>query len=139
MTVIAVLVTTFICNYTCQRFGLEAMLILFVTVSGAIWGWVIRWLYVAGKLTVSHIIVIWMVWTGTVLGGVSYYLAFMGITDNLETLSRYIMVELVAGVGGYFVKGGVENALKIMGTNKLDRDAQKIEAAKELGDPPPDL
>lgn len=95
-----------------KMFGLESMLILFVATSAVLAGWCIRWLYKSGRLTLSHILVIWMVWTGTVLGGASYYLSYIGKTANLETLSRYIMVEVVAGVGGYFVKSGVEFALR---------------------------
>lgn len=111
LTVGAVLVMTAAVLYILRHWGLEAMLILFVTASGAGWGWVIRWRYVSGGLTVSHILVIWMVWTGTILGGASYYLAYRGLNSDLETLSRYVMVEVVAGIGGYFIKSGVENVL----------------------------
>ena len=104
-----------------QRDGLETVLVMVVTASALAWGWVIRWLYKDGRITVSHILVIWMVWTGTVMGGASYYLAYRGITNDLETLSRYIMVEVVAGVGGYFVKSGVENvATKITARKNSD-------------------
>ena len=57
------------------------------------------------------------------MGGASYYLAYRGITANLETLSRYVMVEVVAGVGGYFVKSGVENVIGTLSSkNSVKRD-----------------
>ena len=98
LTILVVLCITWITCWILQTFGLESMLVFFIAISGAIWGWVIRWLYTDKRLTVSHILVIWMVWTGTILSGASYYLAYKGLTANLETLSRYIMVEVVAGV-----------------------------------------
>lgn len=109
LTALLVLTVTAGIMWLLRSYGLEAMLILFVAGSGAFWGWIIRWLWKDGRITLSHILVIWMVWTGTILGGASYYLAYRGITANLETLSRYVMVEVVAGIGGYFVKSGVEN------------------------------
>lgn len=111
LTVAGVLVTTAGILYLLRNWGLEAMLVLFVAASAAGWGWVIRWLWADGRITLSHILVIWMVWTGTILGGASYYLAYRGMTSNLETLSRYVMVEVVAGIGGYFLKSGAENVL----------------------------
>ena len=110
-TIIAVFGTTAGIMYLLRFYGLEAMLILFIAMSAAGWGWVLRWLWKDGRITLSHILVIWMVWTGTVLSGASYYLAYRGLSADLETLSRYIMVEVVAGVGGYFVKSGVENVV----------------------------
>lgn len=108
-TLAGVLAATAGILYLLRHWGLEAMLILFIALSAAGWGWVLRWLWSDGRITLSHILVIWMVWTGTVLSGASYYLAYRGLSADLETLSRYIMVEVVAGVGGYFVKSGVEN------------------------------
>lgn len=91
-----------------EAYGLEGVVVLVVAGTAAFWGWVIRWLWRDGRITLSHILVIWMVATGTLLGGASYYFAYRGIDANLETLSRYIMVEVVAGIGGYFIKSGVE-------------------------------
>ena len=110
-TVTVVLIVTAAVLYILRHFGLEAVLILVIAGSAAAWGWVVRWLWKDGRITMSHIFAIWMVWTGTIMGGASYYLAYRGFTANLETLSRYVMVEVVAGVGGYFVKSGVENAI----------------------------
>lgn len=92
--------------------GLEALVLLVVILTAAFWGWVIHWLWDDGRITLSHIFGVWLVWTGTMMGGMSYYLAYRGITANLETLSRYVMVEVVAGVGGYFIKSAVENVTK---------------------------
>lgn len=117
-TLAAIAVITAAIIYVLRHWGLEAMLVLFVVISAAMWGWVIRWRYRQGALTISHILVIWMVWTGTILGGASYYLAYLDKTSSLETLSRYVMVEVVAGVGGYFVKAGVENAISKVATHK---------------------
>ena len=109
LSVVWVLVLSASVLYILRHFGLEAVLILVVSGTGAGWGWVIRWLWKSKRITMSHILVIWMVWTGTILGGASYYLAHRGSSADLETLSRYVMVEVVAGVGGYFVKSGIEN------------------------------
>lgn len=108
LTLVVVLIVTASVMYILRHWGLEAALVLVVAGTAAGWGWVLRWLWVDGRITLSHILVIWMVWTGTILGGASYYLAYRGVTADLETLSRYVMVEVVAGVGGYFVKSGVE-------------------------------
>lgn len=110
-TVAGVLIVTAAVLHILRHFGLEAVLILVIAGSAAAWGWVVRWLWIDGRITMSHIFAIWMVWTGTIMGGASYYLAYREITANLETLSRYVMVEVVAGVGGYFVKSGVENVI----------------------------
>ena len=74
----------------------------------------IHWLYKDGRITFSHVLVIWLVASGTVMSGASYYLAYRGITSTLETLSRYVMVETVAGSAGYFLKSAVENAANII-------------------------
>lgn len=108
LTLAVMLIVTASVMYILRHWGLEAALVLVVAGTAAGWGWVLRWLWSDGRITLSHILVIWMVWTGTILGGASYYLAYRGITADLETLSRYVMVEVVAGVGGYFVKSGVE-------------------------------
>ncbi len=92
------------------------MLILFIALSAAGWGWVLRRLWVDGRITLSRIIVIWVVWTGTVLSAASCCLAYRGLSADLETLSRYIMVEVVAGVGGYFAKSGVEHVVGMRST-----------------------
>ncbi|MCC8156382.1 MAG: hypothetical protein LIO54_03785 [Oscillospiraceae bacterium] len=124
LSVAAVMEATALVVWLLQWRGLETALIMVVAASALAWGWVIRWLYKDGRITVSHILVIWMVWTGTVMGGASYYLAYRGIADDLETLSRYIMVEVVAGVGGYFVKSGVENvAAKITAKKSSGNDS----------------
>lgn len=119
-TLAAVVIATASVLYLLRHWGLEAMLIFFIALSAAGWGWVLRWLWADGRITLSHILVIWMVWTGTVLSGASYYLAYRGINADLETLSRYIMVEVVAGVGGYFAKSGVENVVGTRGAKKTD-------------------
>lgn len=123
MTVAGVLIVTAAVLSILRRIGLEAVLILVVAGTAAAWGWVVRWLWKDGRITMSHIFAIWMVWTGTIMGGASYYLAYRGITANLETLSRYVMVEVVAGVGGYFVKSGVENVIGTLSSkNSVKRD-----------------
>ena len=121
-TAIAVLFVAMIVYAILKLLGLEAMLILFVVTSAAIFGWITKWLATSKKLTVSHLLVLWMVWTGTILSGTSYYLAYRGMTANLETLSRYIMVEVVAGASGYFIKSGVENTAERLKARKHDND-----------------
>lgn len=108
----AVLLCYIVALAALRIFGLEALVMLAIILSAGFWGWVIRWLWTDGRITVSHILCIWIVWTGTLMGAMSYYLAYRGITANLETLSRYVMVEVVAGVGGYFIKSAVENVAK---------------------------
>ena len=120
LTLAAVLAATASVMYILRHWGLEAALILVVAGTAAGWGWVLRWLWADGRITLSHILVIWMVWTGTILGGASYYLAYRGLSADLETLSRYVMVEVVAGVGGYFVKSGVEFVVRGKTTAQTD-------------------
>ena len=64
-----------------------------------------------GRITFSHVLVVWLMASGTVMGGASYYLAFRGVTDTLETLAHYVMVETVAGSAGYLAKSTMENVL----------------------------
>lgn len=85
----------------------------------AFWGWVLRWLYRDGRMTVSHILVIWLTASSTVMTAASYYLAYRGVTAVLETLSRYVMVETVAGSAGYFIKSALENTRR-SGLGKRD-------------------
>lgn len=120
----AALLICYIVSLTALCIGLEAVVMLAIILSAAFWGWVIRWLWKDGRITLSHIFGIWLVWTGTLMGAMSYYLAYRGITANLETLSRYVMVEVVAGVGGYFIKSAVENVAK--------RTKRKVRTKKDL-------
>jgi hypothetical protein len=99
---------------------IKYVLIAAGVVTCAFWGGVIRWLHKEDRLTVSHILVIWMVATGTLMGAASYYLAYLDKTATLETLSRYVMVETVAASAGYFIKSGVENINKNKSTQKRD-------------------
>lgn len=99
--------------------GLEGILIFGVVCVAAFWGWVLRWLYRDGRMTVSHILVIWLTASGTVMTAASYYLAYRGVTAVLETLSRYVMVETVAGSAGYFIKSALENTRR-SGLGKRD-------------------
>lgn len=124
-TLAGVLAATAGVLYLLRHWGLEAMLILFIALSAGGWGWVLRWLWHDGRITLSHILVIWMVWTGTVLSGASYYLAYRGLGADLETLSRYIMVEVVAGVGGYFIKSGIENVVGMRNNKSEESEVKK--------------
>jgi Skp family chaperone for outer membrane proteins len=95
-----------------------------ITVSA---GMLIRYLHKNNKLTLSHILVIYLVATGTILGGLSYYFAFIELTNTLEQLSKYIMIETVAGSAGYFIKAGFENITKI----REQRDKAETEIRAE--------
>ncbi len=94
-----------------KYFGAEGILILGIIGVAVFWGWVLRWLHADGRVTFSHVLVIWLMASGTVMGGASYYLALRGITDTLETLARYVMVETVAGSAGYLAKSTMENVM----------------------------
>ncbi len=94
-----------------KYFGAEGILILGIIGVAVFWGWVLRWLYTDGRITFSHVLVIWLMASGTVMGGASYYLALRGITDTLETLAHYVMVETVAGSAGYLAKSTMENVM----------------------------
>jgi hypothetical protein len=109
LTLAIVLVSTIIFMWVLKRYHLEGVLVLGIFCVAAFWGWIIRWLYKDGRITFSHILVIWLVASGTIMGATSYFLAYCGITDTLETLSRYVMVETVAGSAGYFLKSALEN------------------------------
>lgn len=111
LTLVATAFMTALILWILRHHSLEGVLIFTVCCVAAFWGWVIRWLHATGRLTMSHILVIWMVASGTVMGGMSYFLAYRGITATLETLSRYVMVETVAGSAGYFIKSAIENAV----------------------------
>lgn len=121
MTLLSVTATTVLVLWILRHHSLEGVFVFGVCCVAAFWGWVLRWLYSDGRLTFSHVLVMWLVASGTVMGAASYYLAYRGITATLETLSRYVMVETVAGSAGYFLKSAVENAVdKIKGNNKKD-------------------
>ena len=105
-----------------KYFGAEGILVLGIICVAIFWGWVLRWLYADGRITFSHILVIWLMASGTVMGGASYYLALRGFTDTLETLARYVMVETVAGSAGYFIKSTMENIM----SRKADSTGQDI-------------
>jgi hypothetical protein len=124
LTVLAICTATATILWILRHCALEGVLVFGVCCVAAFWGWIIRWLFKDGRITFSHILVIWMVASGTVMGGASYYLAYREITATLETLSRYVMVETVAGSAGYFLKSVVENSVdKIKGnTKKCTRD-----------------
>jgi predicted nucleic acid-binding Zn finger protein len=87
-----------------RNFGLESLYILAIASICTACGYFVRWLHKDGRITVSHIIAVWIVGTGTIFLLSNYYLAYRGIAANLETLGRYIAVEMVAGVFGYYGK-----------------------------------
>ena len=92
-------------------FGAEGIFILGIIGVAVFWGWVLRWLYTDGRITFSHVLVVWLMASGTVMGGASYYLALRGVTDTLETLAHYVMVETVACSAGYLAKSTMENVM----------------------------
>ena len=108
MTLMAVTLCTAVIVALLNNFGLESVIVLCVVIGSGFWGWMIKWLYDNDRLTVSHLIAIWVIFTGTMFSGASYYLAYRGIDNNLETLSHYIMVEVVAVIAGYYMKSGTE-------------------------------
>ncbi len=122
ITLLAVVATTVLILWILRHHALEGVLVFGVCAVAAFWGWIIRWLYKAGRITFSHVLVIWMVASGTVMGGASYYLAYRGINATLETLSRYVMVETVAGSAGYFLKSAIENTTDKIKNNTTNRD-----------------
>lgn len=111
VTIIFIIGLTFFAIWLVKWYSLQGIFIFIAACVAGFWGWVIRWLYIDGRLTVSHILVIWLVATGTIMGMASYFLADSGSSDTLETLSRYVMVEVVAGSVGYFLKSGVEHSI----------------------------
>jgi hypothetical protein len=111
LTLLSIAAATVLVLWILKHRSLEGVLVFGVCCVAAFWGWVIRWLYKDGRITFSHILVIWLVASGTVMSGASYYLAYRGITATLETLSRYVMVETVAGSSGYFLKSAAENSI----------------------------
>ena len=113
-TLIVVFIAALAIMFLLRFFALEGLLVFGICNVAAFWGWVIRWLYIVKRLTFSHILVIWLVASGTVMSGASYYLAYREIVATLETLSRYVMVETVAGSAGYFLKAGIENSITKM-------------------------
>ena len=120
LTVLAIAMLTTAALVVLKFFALEGLMIFSVCCASAFWGWVIYWLHSSGRITFSHILVIWLVASGTIMSGASYYLAYREITATLETLSRYVMVETVAGSAGYFIKSAVENATNIITNKKRD-------------------
>ena len=52
-----------------KYFGAEGILILGIISVAVFWGWVLRWLYTDGRITFSHVLVIWLMASGTVMGG----------------------------------------------------------------------
>jgi len=121
-TILTVALATAAVLWVLKSYSLEGVLVLGICCVAAFWGWVISWLHADGRLTLSHVIVIWLVASGTVMGGASYYLAYREITATLETLSRYVMVETVAGSAGYFLKSAIENAIGISKASSVKRD-----------------
>ncbi|MDR0946250.1 MAG: hypothetical protein LBM87_00690 [Ruminococcus sp.] len=108
--------------------------IILIAVSGitVAAGMLIRYLHKNNKLTLSHILVIYLVATGTILGGLSYYFAFIELTNTLEQLSKYIMIETVAGSAGYFIKAGFENINKIRDQRDKAETEIRAEYKKKL-------
>lgn len=107
-----------------KYFGAEGILILGIIGVAVFWGWVLRWLYTDGRITFSHVLVIWLMASGTVMGGASYYLALRGITDTLETLAHYVMVETVAGqrrISGQEYHGERHGPQKSAGSGRVNR------------------
>lgn len=111
ITIIFIIAVTFFTIWLIKYYSLQGIFIFGVACVAAFWGWVIRWLYVDGRLTVSHLLVIWLVATGTIMGAAPYFFVAEGLTVTLENLSKYIMVEVVAGSVGYFLKAGVEHSI----------------------------
>jgi len=121
-SILIILIFTSFELFLLYHYSLEAVLISFIALSSVAWGWVVHWLYTDGRITFSHILTIWLVLTGTILGGCSYYLSFKGISYNLEELSRYVMVETVAAPAGYFIKSAVEHVFprNLSSSNSVD-------------------
>ena len=89
--------------------NINTLFALVTMASGAFMGWAIWLLNCQNKLTVSHIIVLWLIVNGTcVLWGV-LYLAATGAEQIAETLGRYVVTELLGTIGFFLAKSTVEN------------------------------
>jgi hypothetical protein len=121
--------------------GSDAMFIAISILGGIFWGWIIYWLYQDGRITFSHIITIWMVFTGTLFLAYSYFLAARQVTETLSDLSKYIAIYVISTPAGYFLKSGIENAIRHL-KNKAKTSKEAAEILEEITEPditPPDI
>lgn len=64
------------------------------------------------KIEFSKLIVIWLIFHGTVWTYLSYGLAWKGKEDIAEDLSEKVVIELLGGLGIYAAKALFENLSK---------------------------
>lgn len=120
--------------YAAYLHGQDALFIALSILGGIFWGWVIYWLYHDGRMTFSHILTIWMVFTGTLLTAYSYLLANRQSSDTLSDLSKYIIIYVVSTPAGYFIKSGIENGIRYL-RKKAATSKEAAEILENLSDP----
>lgn len=118
--------------YALDHGGINLLFALVTMVSGGFLGWMLYLLNARGKLTFSHIIVVWLIVNGTcVMWGV-LYLAATGADQIAETLGRYVVTELLGTIGFSLAKNTIENLS--VNNNWPDRKPSKTSSSGEFND-----
>lgn len=116
---IAIVAITYAIIMLVNTYGAEALFILTLVIIGMVFGLCIRWLYKDGRLRLSHIIVLWIMLSGTGIMCGTLFLADAGKQQIAESLAATVASTMIAEAIGYAAGSAVEHVTQNISQNRI--------------------
>jgi FtsH-binding integral membrane protein len=100
--------------YVNTLYGPGAIFTFLVVTIFAIFGMCVSWLYKDGRLRLSHIIVLWIMLSGTAIMCSTVWLAYIGSAQIAESLAATVASTMIAEAIGYAAGSAAEHVTQNM-------------------------
>jgi len=110
------IVTDFILKFA-GIYGPNGIFVFGVVCIAALFAICVRWLYKDGRLRLSHIIVLWVMLSGTAIMASTVFLAYIGSAQIAESLSATVASTMIAEAIGYAASSAGEHIANTLTSN----------------------